>query len=119
MARLDQVPRHFSCFPISWLTAATLAAQPAKRDGTAPWISVDWARGESGAVSRMKRLREFHRGLQLYKTELAAELAEMLDSGWQLAFQKRMVAGVWDVQLRWVNFEERAAGLEILKEFQK
>lgn len=111
---LADTPRHPSTFPIAWMTATKLAAGPRYFEADEPWISAAWARGEAGAVSRMKRLREFHRGLQLHQNEFP-DLRELFSNGWRLTFRKRMVAGVWDVQLRWMCVAEKEAGLEALK----
>ena len=87
--------QHPSNYPIAWLTAAqTAAAKPEE------WVSVDWARGESGAVSRMKRLRAFRDGLLLNSAALSTELRQILQTH-SLTFRKNLTRGVWDVQLCW------------------
>lgn len=88
-------PEHY---PIAWLSAAKIAVE--KRGTDNPWVSVDWARGESGAVSRMKRLRSFRDGLRANRYNYR-EIAEVIDAGYELAFRKVPFRGVWDVQLAW------------------
>lgn len=90
-------PEHY---PIAWLSAARSAANAAVRDSADPWVSVDWARGEAGAVSRMKRLRAFRDGLKANRYNYR-EIAEVIDAGYELAFRKVPFRGVWDVQLAW------------------
>lgn len=81
-------------YPVSWLSAANNAlAVP----GT--WVSIDWSRGEAGAVARMKRLRAFRDGITLFPGRAPA-LARALSEGKTLAFRKVAVHGVWDVQVR-------------------
>lgn len=80
-------------YPISWLTAANQAlAAPGE------WFSVDWARGEAGAVSRMKRLRAFRDGILKYPSR-AQGLADAFAAGKVLRFRKIERFGVWDVQV--------------------
>lgn len=88
-------PEHY---PIAWLSAAKIAVD--KRETDNPWVSVDWARGESGAVSRMKRLRSFRDGLKANRYNYR-EVAEVIDAGYELTFRKVSFRGVWDVQLAW------------------
>lgn len=99
-------PEHY---PIAWLSAAKLAVE--KRDTGNPWVSVDWARGESGAVSRMKRLRSFREGLHANRYNYR-EVAEVIDAGYDLAFRKVSFRDVWDVQLAWKQRTSRQALLE-------
>ena len=75
-------PEHY---PIAWLSAAKIAVE--KRGTDNPWVSVDWARGESGAVSRMKRLRSFRDGLHANRYNYR-EVAEVIDAGYDLTFRK-------------------------------
>ena len=88
-------PEHY---PIAWLSAAKVATE--KRGTDNPWVSVDWARGEAGAVGRMKRLRSFRDGLHANRYNYR-EIAEVIDSGYELTFRKVAFRGVWDVQLAW------------------
>lgn len=99
-------PEHY---PIAWLSAAKIAVE--KRDTDNPWVSVDWARGESGAVSRMKRLRSFRDGLHANRYNYR-EVAEVIDAGYDLAFRKVSFRDVWDVQLAWRQRTSRQALLE-------
>ena len=93
-------PHHPDHYPVGWNTAARLAAEPAKRNGDDPWVSVDWAKGEHSAVGRMKRLRAFREGL--YSNRFSyPEVAKAIAEGFELSFRKLEVRGVWDVQLCW------------------
>ena len=94
-------PEHY---PIAWLSAAKIAVE--KRDTDNPWVSVDWARGESGAVNRMKRLRAFRDGLKANRYNYR-EIAEVIDAGYELTFRKVSFRGVWDVQLAWKQVPNR------------
>lgn len=87
-------PHSPDTYPIAWTSAARNALL-----APGEWQSVDWARGEAGAVARMKRLRAFRDGISLYPGRFP-ELAQALSEGKQLAFRKIPSAGVWDVQLR-------------------
>ena len=89
---------HPSHYPVGWNTAVKLAA--AKRDSPEPWLSIDWARGRSGAIGRMKRLRAFREGLYAYKN-LWPEVAAALAAGYLLTFRKVQFEDVWDVQVSW------------------
>jgi hypothetical protein len=64
------------------------------------WISADWARGEAGAVSRMKRLRMFREGVICYSS-YDRTFQKLLEAGFTLVFRKVKKFGVWDVQLCW------------------
>lgn len=96
-------------YPIAWITAATKAFEIAQAVWTGnpeeiaqgPWISADWARGEAGAVNRMKRLRAFRDALRNFPHDKPA-LTKAAKS-WELQFRKVPVQDVWDVQLRWVK----------------
>ena len=101
-------PEHY---PIAWLSAAKIAV--GKRDTDNPWVSVDWARGESGAVSRMKRLRSFRDGLHANRYSYR-EVAEVIDAGYELTFRKVLTHNVWDVQLAWKQSNSRQALLEYI-----
>lgn len=86
-------PRSPDHYPVSWLTAANQALEK-----PGEWFSIDWSRGESGAVSRMKRLRAFRDGIPLYPAR-AQGLAQAISEGKTLAFRKVLRFGVWDVQV--------------------
>lgn len=88
-------PEHY---PIAWLSAAKLAAEHCEGEGY--WVSVDWARGESGAVARMKRLRAFRDGLRQAQHNYP-KIREVMAKGYALSFRKVFAHGVWDVQLAW------------------
>lgn len=83
-------------YPVAWSTATRTALT--KPD----WVSVDWSRGEAGAVASMKRLRAFAKGILLYPDRLP-DVAQKLANGYKLTFRKRIQHGVWDVQLRFVE----------------
>lgn len=102
-------PEHY---PIAWLSAAKIAVE--KRDTDNPWVSVDWARGESGAVSRMKRLRAFRDGLKANRYNYR-EIAEVIDAGYELTFRKVSFRGVWDVQLAWRQPPNRQEILDVAR----
>lgn len=88
-------PEHY---PIAWISAARIAVEYA---GSAdPWVEVDWAKGVSGAVARMKRLRSFRDGLKAHPT-WDARLGRMMAEGWGLTFRRRKLYGVWSVELCW------------------
>lgn len=107
----DYKPHHPEHYPIGWLTATKLAAE---RPGQDYWVSVDWARGEFGAVARMKRLRAFHKGL--FANRFAyPELAAAFTAGYALTFRKRLVHGAWDVQLSWKEADNRQETLMALR----
>lgn len=99
-------PEHY---PIAWLSAVSLAV--GKRGTDNPWVSVDWARGESGAISRMKRLRSFRDGLHANRYNYR-EIAEVIDAGYELTFRKVLTHTVWDVQLAWKQSNSRQALLK-------
>lgn len=86
-------------YPIAWISATKAAAEKALADDHS-WVSVDWARGEAGAVSRMKRLRVFRDGLKM-NPGISPEVAKLMEDNWSLHFRKVALHGVWDVQLRW------------------
>lgn len=104
-------PEHY---PIAWLSAARSAANAACRDSADPWVSVDWARGEAGAVSRMKRLRAFRDGLRVNRHNYP-EIAKAFDDGYELTFRKVPAHGVWDVQLAWRQPPDRQQILDVAR----
>ena len=88
-------PHHPEHYPVAWHTAAKQAlAEPGS------WVSVDWARGRAGAVSRMKRLRAFRDGVAASPQAIPGA-AEALANGLTLTFRTVQAVGVWDVQLCW------------------
>ena len=92
---------HPEFYPIAWITAARVVAEKLQEGAEqSEWISADWARGESGAVSRLKRLRTFREGVIRYKG-YDRRFEKLLDAGFTLAFRKVQKYGVWDVQLCW------------------
>ena len=105
-------PEHY---PIAWLSATQAAARSEKLNSDDPWISVDWSRGEAGAVGRMKRLRAFRDGLSLHRGGYP-ELGELINTGYELTFRKRLAHGVWDVQLAWRPATLKREMLDTLRE---
>lgn len=97
-------PHHPEHYPVAWHTAAKQAlAEPGS------WISVDWARGRAGAVSRMKRLRAFRDGVAASPQAIPGA-AEALANGLTLTFRTVQAVGVWDVQLCWAPAKPSADG---------
>jgi len=94
---------HPSSYPIGWLTATEKASRLALLElpEWEKWVSIDWARGESGAVERMKRLRRFRDGLEAHQFEYPWA-GEALAKGFRLGFRKQIAAGVWDIKVGWI-----------------
>lgn len=108
-------PHHPEHYPVGWLSAAKVAAAARDHeDERKRWISVDWARGEAGAVGRMKRLRAFRDGLDANKY-LYPVIAAAAEAGYELTFRKVLVRGVWDVQLSWRQSRGREEMLSVAR----
>lgn len=84
-------------YPIAWITAAQQAVDRAEA-GQDPWVSVDWSRGESGAVNRMKRLWAFREGLRANPGDYPG-ISKIFAEQKTLRFRKLQRYGVWDIQV--------------------
>lgn len=107
---------HPEFYPIGWVSAAKASAE-ALGDGEkqSKWVSADWARGEAGAVARMKRMRAFRDGLAANRYNYQ-RIAELMDGGFELTFRKVQAQGVWDVQLCWKKAIDAEEILAITRE---
>lgn len=93
-------PQPITSYPATWREAAAYAARQAQL-GSHPWLEVAWARTESTAVLRMKRLRAFRDALLLFPHD-GWEVLRAQQSGLELRFRKlRDPRGIWLVQLSW------------------
>lgn len=97
-------PHHPEHYPVAWHTAAKQALS-----APGSWVSVDWARGRAGAVSRMKRLRAFRDGVAASPQAVPGAI-EAIRRGLALTFRTVQAVGVWDVQLCWAPARTRGEG---------
>lgn len=86
-------PLHPSQYPGRWLYAANKCAENPQ-----VWVSVEATVRENQALSRMCRMRAFHKGLQLHPKEAPAVTAAR-ENKMELRFRKVFRHGMWDVQM--------------------
>jgi len=97
---------HPEFYPVGWMTGAKNSLATLKEgELCSDWVSVDWARGEAGAVARMCRLRAFRDGLFLYP-DYDVKMTAAIRNGYRLHFCKVFIHRVWDVRLCWVKPSE-------------
>ena len=108
-------PHHPEFYPIRWITGARISlSKLVEGEDQSEWVSIDWARGEAGAVSRMGRIGAFRKGIKLYP-EFDRNFGEALKKGFDIAISKKYVRGVWDVRICWKRMANKDEMLEILK----